>query len=59
MSTYEVMGLRKPSRPEQGTRSVTNKSQNRHRGYLKDMLVSRFLTRHKLEILGPINNETK
>ena len=57
MSTYEVMGLRKYSRPE--AQNGSNKSQTRPRGYLKDMLVSKFLTKHKIEIMGPINNQTR
>jgi hypothetical protein len=59
MSTFEVMGLRKWSRPDQVSQSVTNKSQTRQRGYLKDMLVSKFLTKHKLEIQGPHTSETR
>ncbi len=38
---------------------MANKSQSRHRGYLKDMLVSKFLAKHKLEIMGPTNNATR
>jgi len=59
MSTYEAMGLRKPSKPEHSQRSANNKSHSRHRGYLKDMLVSKFLQKHKLEVLGPLNNATR
>lgn len=59
MSTFEVMGLRKYSRPDNTSKSVTTQAQSRGRGYLKDMLVSRFLTRHKLEISGPANNATR
>lgn len=59
MSTFEVMGLRKHSRPDQSLKSVSNQAHTRGRGYLKDMLVSRFLTRHKLEIMGPANNATR
>lgn len=59
MSAFEVMGLRKYSRPEQSQKNNVSKSQSRHRGYLKDMLASRFLTRHKLEIQGPSSNNTR
>jgi hypothetical protein len=59
MSTFEVMGLRKQSRPDRSQKSVADKSQSRHRGYLKDMLVSKFLNKHKLDILGQANNATR
>lgn len=59
MSTYEVIGLRKYSRPDQAQKSQDSKSQNRHRGFLKDMLVQKFLSKHKLEIIGGANKATR
>jgi hypothetical protein len=59
MSTYEAMGLRKYSRPDLIQKTINNQSQSRHRGYLKDMLVSKFLSKYKLDILGPTNNATR
>ena len=61
MSTFEAMGLRKYSKPESLSKSVQSQSGNgsRQRGYLKDMLVSRFLSKHKLEIMGPANANTR
>lgn len=57
MSTFEAMGLRKYSRPEPS--NPQSKSNSRHHAYLKDMLISKFLSKNRLEILGPANNSTR
>ena len=59
MSTLEVLGLRKHQPVRSNTGSLQSKTMMRHHGYLKDMLVNKFLNKHKLEVFGPVTNESR
>lgn len=59
MATFEALGLRKYSKPNRNSEAVSAKGNNRQRGYLKEMLIQKFMTKNKLEIMGPANHSTR
>ena len=54
----QSLGLRSTFDPNKQQESIQQQNEHRRKVYLKEMLAKKFLHKHKLDQLGPINSKS-